>query len=227
MGQKKEDSRHFAEMWKHVQLVRDAALEECDVLFRDGCALRARSDDKVRKAVEKEYRELRDTLKKECYFDKTQKNMLDGRKMGAIMCNALLKEKVFVFDEIRAKELTRQKQKEYGNKPEERLKFNKWIANNLFINYKVAYLFSVGLVLQTAKEKLLNENAALGLRLNRQGWMTAYPEEIGVDSFNVCMVLGLGKADLAEREFDMFLYALQLYQMEQYTLIALKKDANA
>lgn len=222
---RREDSRHFAEMWKHVQLASAAAMEECDALFRDDCTLHVRSGAKAKAAVEKVYRELRDTLREECYYDKTQKNMLDGRKMGAIMCNALMKEKIFVFDEARAMELSQQKQKEYGDTPEGKLKFNRWIVNNLFINYKVAYLFSVGLVLETAKEKLLREDASLGLQWNRQGWMIAYPEEEGMDSFNVSMVLGLGKADLGEREFDMFMYALQLYQMEQYTLTALKENA--
>lgn len=228
MKQKKhDDSRHFGEMWKHVQKARDTALNECDKEFLSNCNLCARSDSKIKPAVEKVYRTLRTELKVECYFNEAEKNMLDGRKMGAIMCNALIKEKVFSFDEMQALDLLKQKKREYGNEPESKVLFNKWVANNFFINYKVAYLFSVGLVVQTAKERLLRENNNLGRALNKQGWMTKYPEEKKIDSFNVSMVLGLGKADLKGENLNMFMYALQLYQIEQYTLLALQSNIKS
>ena len=74
-------------------------------------------------------------------------------------------------------DLLKQKKREYGNTPERKVLFNKWIANNFFINYKAAYLFSVGLVVQTTKERLLREKNNMGHALNKQGWMTKYPEE--------------------------------------------------
>lgn len=223
MGHKKnEDSRHFAEMWKHVLKAKEAALSECDDLFRNSCALCARPEEKVRHAVEEEYRRLREELKEECYSDKAENSLLDGRKMGAIMCKALIREKVFCFEEMQALELAQKKKEEYGDSLEKKAEFNKWIVNNLFINYKVAYLFSVGLVVETTKERLLAEEPALGKKLNGLGWMVKYPQEKEMDSFNVSMVLGLGKADLKKKDFDMFLYAMQLYQMEQYSLLWLK-----
>lgn len=223
MNQKKhDDSRHFAEMWKHVQKAREAALSECDAQFRSYCEVGVRSEKSIKRDVEKEYRRLRAELRKECYSDETGKHMLDGRKMSAIMCNALIKEKVFYFDEVRALELLKKKKVEFGTRPERKVEFNRWIANNFFINYKVAYLFSVGLVVETAKERWLRENPKLGSRLNQQGWMTKYPEEEGIDNFNVSMVLGLGKGDLQGKDLDMFMYALQLFQIEQYTLFVLK-----
>lgn len=225
MRQKRHnDSRHFAEMWKQIEKAKEAALQECDAAFRSQCGLCARSENKVKPALEREYRTLRAELRRECYFNEAAKNMLDGRKMGAIMCNALIKEKVFSFDEIQALDLLKKKKREHGDTLEGKVEFNRWAANNFFINYKVAYLFSLGLVVETAKEKLLRENTALGIKLNRKGWMTHYPTEQGMDSFNVSMVLGLGKADLKGEKPDMFMYALQLFQIEQYMLLALQFD---
>lgn len=222
----KPDSRHFAQMWKHVIKARNAALAECDKQFYDICGLRICADDKLKTTLEQVYRNLRTELKRECYFNEAEKKMLDGRKMGAIMCNALMKEKVFYFDEQQALVLLREKKKEYGEDVYKKVELNKWIANNFFINYKAAYLFSVGLVVETMKERLFRENPDLGSALNKKGWMEQYPEEKEIDSFNVSMVLGLGKADLKGEKLDMFMYALQLYQIEQYTLLALRAAAQ-
>ena len=225
MGRKKySESRHFNEMWKHVKMARTAALAECDETFRVTCDLCVCPDNKLKPTIEKVYRILRTELKVECYFNEAEKNMLDGRKMGAIMCKALIKEKVFYFDEGQALELLQLRKKEFGDSAENKVDFNKWVANNFFINYKVAYLCSVGLVVETAKERLLRENNVLGKALNKQGWMTQYPEEKKIDSFNVSMVLGLGKADLKGEDLNMFMYAMQLYQIEQYTLATLQRS---
>ncbi len=227
MGRReKTDSRHFAQMWKHVLKAREAALAECDRQFHDLCGVRACADDRLKSALEQTYRDLRTDLKRECYFNADEKKMLDGRKMGAIMCHALMKEKVFCFDEQQALDMLRKKKMEYGEDILKKVEYNKWIANNFFINYKVAYLFSVGLVVETVKERLFRENPALGSALNKKGWMEQYPEEREIDSFNVSMVLGLGKADLKGEKLDMFMYALQLYQIEQYTLLALRSAAE-
>lgn len=98
MKQKKySESRHFGAMWKHVKMAREAALAECDDVFRVKCNLCERCDSKLKPEVEKVYRKLRAELKVECYFNEAEKNMLDGRKMGAIMCNALIRRKYFTL----------------------------------------------------------------------------------------------------------------------------------
>ncbi len=216
MRKQNEESRHFSQIWEKVicevlQVVKD----ECDKEFVQICGLKTKQLDTWKKSLEKEYRTLRRTLKEFCYGDCADNGSLDSRKLAAVFCKALIKEKVFVFDTKKAMELLKTRKKEMP--PD---KFNCWAAHNVFLNYKFAYYVSLQMVYLTVLDQLLasEETRTSAIKLNEIGHLCRYPCVPNTDSFDVNVIIGIARSDLREKDFDMFLFAMQLYQIEMYTI---------
>ena len=60
-------------------------------------------------------------------------------------------------------------------------------------------------------------------KLGELGALYKYPDSEGFDSFDINIVIGLGRADMQGHDIDAFLFAMTLYQFEMYTLLQLKK----
>lgn len=218
----REPSRHYNQIWtKVIQQVFEVVLDECDTEFKEQCHLEVKAQKAHRKAVEEEYRCLRKNLKELCYGKKADEGLLDGRKMAAIFCNALIKEKTCVFDLHAAHNLLKEKKSKL--EPNE---LNLWAVNNIFINYKFAYYVSLQLVYLTLLRELLSEDNTkqYAIKLNNYGHLYQYPRVNGIDSFDVNVIIGLAQSDIYGKDFDMFLFAMQLYQIEQYTIEKLKQE---
>ena len=67
MRMRKRESKHFAKLWREIELAIECAADECGDEFRASCGLAFVKTDQLKEAVEREYRQLRDDLKKECY----------------------------------------------------------------------------------------------------------------------------------------------------------------
>lgn len=217
-----EESRHYAKLWENVikQVLR-VVEEECDPEFVKSCSLKIKSQDKLKAELENKYRLLRRELKESCYGNASDSGSLDGRKLAAIFCKSLIIEKAFQFDTTRALELLMRRKAELSPKA-----FNLWVVHNVYINYKAAYYVSLQLVYLTLLERLLasEETKSKGLKLNRIGHLYKYPSPSNVDGFDVNVIIGIARADLNKKDFDMFLFAMQLYQLEMYTIEKLNSE---
>ena len=92
-------SRHYEKIWKFIILqVLDVFREELDTEFVNGCNVRFNDQDALKKELEREYRKLRRDLKKLCYGNNADEGLLDGGKVAAIFCKALINKKVCAFD---------------------------------------------------------------------------------------------------------------------------------
>lgn len=221
MGKQNEESRHYAQIWeKVIRQVLRVVEEECDAEFSQKCSLQAKPLDIWKKSLEKEYRMLRQDLKKFCYGNRADDGRLDSRKLAAIFCKALIKEKAFRYDTNEALKLLKVRKKELS--PNE---FNCWAAHNVFLNYKLAYYVSLQLVYLTLLQQLLSseETKEDALKLNKIGHLYQYPSSPNADSFDINVIIGMARVDLGEKDFDMFLFAMQLYQIEMYTVEKLKQ----
>lgn len=194
--------------------------EECDEEFYRVCNLQPKPLEPWKKSLEKEYRKLRRDLKEFCYGNRADNGLLDGRKLAAIFCKALIKEKAFRFDTNEALCLLKERKKNLSSDS-----FNCWAAHNVFINYKFAYYVSLQLVYLTLLQQLLSseETKPDAIKLNRNGHLYQYPYLPNTDSFDVNIIIGMARSDLGGKDFDMFLFAMQLYQIEMYTIEKLKQ----
>lgn len=225
-----EESRHFQRILQMaIRPVKEVVGADSDPDFRERCSLQTVSGWENR--LREEYRILRETLKAICYGNNADSGLLDGRKIAAVCCGALIQVKAFTFDLDQAKALMGQKKNVMSD-----VEFNFWLAQNVYLNYKFAYYASLQLVYLTLLYDLNDPQMAQALygisetdatklvvALNNVGHLFPYPSPPNADSFDVNVIIGLARADLTGHDFDMFLFAMQLYQLEMYTIGKLKE----
>lgn len=234
MGKRTEESRHYSQIWEKAIWPEVCVVEEeCDAQFCAECAVRKNPLPEWKRALENEYRALRENLKERCYGDNAGNGSLDARKLAAIFCKALMKKKAFQYDTKKALPLVQAKQRELSP-----VAFNCWAVNNILINYKLAYYVSLQLVYLTLLEQLLSsyegakvkskaqliKEQSMAKCLNNHGHLYRYPFSPDADSFDVNVIIGMARADYEDRDFDLFLFAMQLYQIEMYTMERLKNE---
>lgn len=224
-------NRHYEQIWKMaIQPMLEVVLSEVDPEFQKCCSLQSQNTSVWKKRLLKKYRELREGLKKICYGSSADVGLLDGRKIAAVICGATIQEKAFLFDVSQAKELMIKKKETMTA-----VKFNLWLAQNVYLNYKLAYYVSLQLAYLTLLHDLQDPKTAREVydlseediipvitALNETGHLVRYPFPPDADSFDVNMIIGLARADLMGYDFDMFLFAMQFYQLEMYTVGKLK-----
>lgn len=235
-----ETSRHFSQIWeKVIRPVLTNVRDECDLMFVERCALQNASDSSWKQELYEEYLRIRDRLKNTCYGPHGQygaEELLDGRKMAAVLCGALIRRKGFLFDSGAAEILAAEKKKEMRSQLGSRagsVRFNIWATQNVYINYKLAYYASLQMVYLTLMRDLLeasklaknegdlarcNDVKELVAALNRIGHLSRYPQPKKGDGFDVNIIIGLARMDITGKELDTFMFAMQLYQIEEYTI---------
>lgn len=220
-----EESRHYTQIWdKVVRLALEVVEEECDTEFSTMCSLQLKPEAELKTSLEKEYRILRRELKESCYGNGADDGFLDGRKLASVFCKALVNVKAFQFNTADALKLLKKRENELSSEA-----LNRWTVHNIFINYKLAYYVSLQLVYLTLLQQLLSseETREYGKKLNAIGHLHQYPSANKTDSFDINVIIGIARADIRAKDFDMFLFAMQLYQIEMYTVEKLKHSGNA
>lgn len=231
---KTEEIAPFTHIWNRViQPVFSVVESECDSEFRDRCSLVARSSDDWRKDIYPVYQKFRKQLKDICYGPSehlSDEELLDGRKIAAVLCAALICKKGFQFQTTPALLLAEEKKKNYSP-----VAFNQWAVRNIYINYKLAYYASLQMVyltlmydlLEKTKDRTLSqveqqEAKELAVALREEHHLCPYSQPLKGDGFDVNIIIGLARTDLARRELDTFLFAMQLYQIESHTIDVLR-----
>lgn len=230
----------FDSIWNRVIYpVFSVVREECSPEFVKDCSLDERPSEEWRKEVYSKYLRLRKQLKDICYgssnhssdSEPTDEDLLDGRKIAAVLCSALIHKKAFRFQTGSALKLTKEKKQLLT--PEA---FNQWAVSNIYINYKLAYYASLQMVYLTLVYDLLEksedksysdddrkEAKALAAILKDEHHLCTYTLPSTGDGFDVNIVIGLARTDLAKRDLDTFLFAMQLYQVESHTIDVLRR----
>lgn len=222
-------SKHFDRMWQSVVRAIDIAMNECAPEFVQRCHPIRRDEENLKRMAENAYRRIRGGLRQECYGTKNGEKNMDARKMASVMCCTMMEEQAVRFDAIEAATLMAEKDALLKMQKTEfdRTEYNCWIVNNFFINYKIAYLTALLIILDTLVSELLKDQSTVsfGQVLAQQGQLFQYPNVPKVDGFDVSMVLGLGRAGMQRKPVDAFLLALQFYQIEMYTKKKLGLDS--
>lgn len=215
MEKRSDESRHYAQIWdKVIKDLLPVIEDECDNAFSESCDLKMKPPEEFKRSLETEYRTLRRSLKESCYGNREDNGVLDGRKLAAVFCKALINKKAFCYDTSKALGIYEERKKELA--PEA---FNLWAVHNVFLNYKLAYYVSLQLVYFTLMETLLKLGQTKDAKnLNTLGHLFRYPPEPAADSFDINIIIGLARADFSGKDIDMFMLAMQLYQIEMYTV---------
>lgn len=245
MTPKPSGIRPFDHIWeKVIQSVSEVVLKQSDQDFTEYCELRLRPIEEWKDGLYEAYQHLRKQLKDICYGPsdhRSAEELLDGRKIAAVLCASLVSQKGFQFDMMKAQEFTEKKRRELANEP---VLFNQWATKNVYINYELAYYSSLQLVYLTLMRDLLikaglknlrqgeltaeesqerEEAKKLASQLNELGHLVPYPQPSMGDGFDVNIVIGLARMDMSAKDLDMFMFAMQLYQIEAHTVDFLKK----
>lgn len=211
-------SRHFEKIWERVVCpVRDVVLRECDDVFVQSTGLHLVEEKAWKDSIEATYRRLRKECKKYCYGNGKDLGYLDSRKIAAIFCKAIIQKKAFSFDlDVAQKQLKKSRL--------DRKYTNRWIVDNILVNYKLAYLVSLQLLYLTLLEDLLYREETIddAFLLSEMRHLSKYPRSEGYDSFDINMIIYLAQSDIRGNDFDMLLFSMQLYQIEMYTRSQLK-----
>lgn len=220
---KNDGSRHFGWIWSNIIVPSIEMIEEqADPDFKRKTKLKIKELKQYKRGVEREYRILRQQLKTECYGIEANEGILDGRKIAAVFCCALLKEKSFLFDTDIAYKILLEKNG-IAHTQAEKLSVNRWLVDNVLMNYKLAYYVGLQIVYITLLHQMLeNGNVKEAKLLNQKGHLLPYPQNPSGDSFDVNIILGMSKQQIYDQKVDMFLLAMQYYQIEMHTVDQIK-----
>lgn len=168
----------------------------------------------------------RDWLKRNYLPDQGNSARLDFHKLSAVLCRCIIGTKAFTFDRDKAEELFAQKKQKTPCYRDEILI---WEIDHIYINYKLAFYASVGMVylyliswakkeIQGAKdEDEKNRYREFLNGLDREKFLVQYNPSSSHNDFASSMIIALMKNDLLMRDFDYLMYAASMYQWQEYT----------
>ena len=181
------------------------------------------------------YREKREWLK--CvYLPHEQTPVLDEHKLGAIWCRTMLAFKPFYFDIKAAEKYVNDK---FGAAENSETDFDdvpnnsEWFTKNIYANYRVAFLISVGIVylylLYDCKEngESVPEYLSDAYEYFSSKKMFRCPVTTEAhNDFQTSCIIALQKNDILGRDFDYLMYAMMLFQLEHYNRMCYYMQKN-
>lgn len=224
-----EGLTNFKQIFNNIiSPIIDEIESEVDKNFKQDCQLKRKDLNIVCNQCEIFYQNKREELKRIFYGNKYTNEKLDDdtfcldlHKIGAIICYSLIKYKVFsfVFDRNKFDSL-------FDDSASKEEKTTDWIINNVLVNYKLAFHFSVAFIYYKMIFDANNENnIKLCNKLEKQRGLSLYKEKEHSESkkkhesFANSVILDLFKRDVKGRSFDYFMYATLLFQLEEYNKI--------
>lgn len=213
---------------------------EIDPEFLALAGVRSRNPNEFRLEVEKKYKEKRAWLKDE-YLPEEKNPSLDFHKLSSILCRCLIGNKFFTYDSKQAEQLHRKQKRTTHITHTEVLA---WEIDNLFINYKLAFLVGEGVAFydllfwaQTkinADNEILkavsDENKAKDIKqrisiteqfkdrlCDVEGGLRPYKKSKTHDDFISSVIVALMKNDCLMRDFDYLMFSAMMFQWQEYT----------
>lgn len=220
----------FDDIWTIVILpIIHSSFEEMEKDYRNYVDAKVKDEVAFRHTIEREFKQLRHRTKQLVYHKSNKEMLLDSRKLGAILCAALIAQKPIEFDVDLAKEQAQDKRNSLKIKD-----YNVWACDHYLVNYKIAYLCSIFLVyygclycLNNGEEIfvhdfMMDQKDRFCNKLEQLGRLIRYPSCRDFDAFGINMIISLARMDTSNQKLNIEMYALQLWQMEMYTYRSLE-----
>ena len=228
-----QEKKHFDYFWDEAILPSiQLAVNEMSLDFRIATSVSLQDTISYKTELESIYRRKREWLK-QSYLPHDSEPCLDFHKLAAIICRSIIGLKPIKYD-IDAVESVIEQQKFHNNLHDEQIK---WFVNNVYVNYKVAFLAAVGVVYAnlvywayTKQKNCSNKSVAeiyeaFAKLLLEKGCLCSYVDPQSHENFENSMIIALMKNDLLQRDFDYLGFATNLYQLEYYTKLMLFQEA--
>ena len=213
-----ESKSNFRYIWTTwiTPLVNDIYIQS-DPKFREYCNIRIRNLDRICDDAEIYYQQKREEAKRVFYGeyhrgDSETEHRMDFYKISAVICRTLIEYKVYDFDENLCREYIDKNIDSYDTD---------WGVRNALINFRLAFYSSVMFMFHAMQFEYYKENTGLFELLNKKGKLDLYETHAFNDdkikeSFENCIILDLAKRDIGNHSFDYFMYAIIMYQLEEY-----------
>jgi hypothetical protein len=168
----------------------------------------------------------REWLKDKYLPEKGEDARLDFHKLSALLCRCIIGNKVFSFNKASAEKWFEKRKNDDTISIEEKMK---WQIDNVYINYKLAFWASAGLIyvnlISWAYKRIENEKRSEVInvyteflkRLEQEKNLIPYKKSLEHDDFCTSMIVALMKNDLLLRDFDYLNYAASMFQWQEYT----------
>lgn len=221
-------SSNFQYIWNEwvCPLVEDL-YAQMDEDFKKQCSVEIRDLAKISFEAEKFYQKKREEVKRAFYGeynkgDSESEHRMDFHKIGAIVCKTLIDYKVFNFDVEQCEKYIEEKISPYNTD---------WVVKNALINFRVAFYASIVFLFHSIRFVYYKENPDIYERLSKIDSLDLYNHSFSVEttdlvkeSFENCVVLDLAKRDIGNHSFDYLMYAVILYQLEEYNIMKLLQN---
>lgn len=209
---------NFEFIWeKWIVPTVEKVFAQIDENFKTKCNARILHCSEIKPKAEKYFQERRAQLKDDYYGQdgdkENEEHRMDFHKLSAIICRTMVEYKTVTFDLEKCEQYSLEIDPHDTN----------WLIRNSLINYRIAFLSSVVFLYNAMLFKYQDE-AQINQKLRDQRKLILYDsaQDIGLhESFENYMVLDLAKRDINNRSFDYFMYAANMFQLEEYNRILL------
>lgn len=221
---------HFDNFWTTaIYPSIKKAENDMDPAFIKECEVEIRDLNEYKLELRSMYKRKREWLKKE-YLPHMEKPLLDFHKLASVICRCIIGTKPISYDLNVAEHLLD------GINSNDSLTHSTkldWIVSNIYVNYKIAFLASIGIVyadlLYWAYEKgdvkeIENDKniyIEFAHSLENKNNLIFYPEPAKHENFVNSVIIALEKGDLLQRDFDYLFLSVIFYQLQENTKLNL------
>lgn len=213
-----ENLNNFNFIWdKWIVSTVKKVFAQMDDEFKTKCSARILDCAEIKEKAEDYFQKRRAQLKDDYYGrdggKENDDHRMDFHKLSAIICRTMVEHKTVTFSLDECEEYSLKIDPHDTN----------WLVRNSLINYRIAFLSSVVFLYNAMLFKYQDE-AQINQKLRDQRKLILYDsaQDIGLhESFENYMVLDLAKRDINNRSFDYFMYAANMFQLEEYNRILL------
>ncbi len=235
------DISAFESIWDDIILKSIKSCEaDLDVNFKKNANVRKVDLTEYKIRLKQVFTRKRQWLKAE-YLPNEKKPTLDFHKLSSVMCRSMVGVKLFTYDILESEKIFKKISSDKSMKQSDKVQ---WQINNVYINYKLAFLVAEGIVfadlLYWAQKKINfirdnydstssenntdNPNVKLEIYsklidvLNEQkNRLYSYKTSSSHDDFVTSGIIALMKNDFLNRDFDYLQFSLSMFQWQEYT----------
>lgn len=191
---------NFDFIWKEIILKSALSIyNEIPEEDRKKYDLFLREEKKLKKSISKHYETEKYKLKKHYYSG----GRIDEHKIAACLCSSIIKNKMISY-------------RLSTDLPE----------SIFFINYKIAYFSSLGIIYLYLLNYYLNKNDSIYRMLKDRENLASPCTTEGHDPYDMCIIKMLTMNDIYGNGFDVLAYSNIMFSLEEFNKVFMENNYN-
>ena len=221
------EKKTFDYIWENVVFPAISfCISEVDEELKVQLGFKHENFSKYKKDLGKMFNRKREWLKAKYLPEKGESARLDFHKLSALLCRCIIGNKLFSYNKEAIESLFEERKNDNTIPIEKKLQ---WEIDYAYINYKLAFWASVGMVYINVVSwayKRIEQNNDENIKdvyteflkcLERENNLLMYKKSEEHDDFCTSMIVALMKNDLLLRDFDYLCYAASMFQWQEFT----------